>query len=325
MRRRFFLVSVAKRTDQRVAIRLKSLKVGLVAVGDVIAEVFHAHFELSDADFEAAFLFLQLDELLPGGTQSDFDGFRVFVNLRARGKKPGDLGFERRGFLLPDGYRFAQAAAFRVERFDAGLVAGDVGAARFKKFGKLREPGGHGSALAVQVVLLLAFGSDADPNFIQFLDGSAFALARGLGGVFGFRSPDSIFFERLGGFRDRRFQVFEVREAGAKRLSELHGFLDIGGATVLEIGQLALGELVLVLDRCALDLRALKAFPGRKEAVLGGFERLQGICSGGCVGFQFPYRGREFAFELGNLCPPGKSGMAGIFAGLAAADNALRG
>ena len=50
----------------------------------------------------------------------------------------------------PDGDGFAQAAAFRVERFDAGFIAGDVRTARFENFGKLREPGGHGSPLAVQ-------------------------------------------------------------------------------------------------------------------------------------------------------------------------------
>ena len=76
-------VSVTKGTEQRVGIRLKSLQVGLVTVRDVIAQVFHAHFELGDADFEAAFLFLQMDELLARGSQSDFDSFGAFVNLRA--------------------------------------------------------------------------------------------------------------------------------------------------------------------------------------------------------------------------------------------------
>ena len=130
-------------------------------------------------------------------------------------------------------------------------------------------------------------------------------------------------FERLRGFGDCRFQVFEVRKAGPERFPKLHGLLDVGGATVLELGELALGKLVFVLDRCALDLRALKTFPGREKTVLGGLERLQRVRPGGREGFESPDDDRQFAVKLGNLCPPGKGGLAAIFAGLAAADDAL--
>ena len=202
MRGSLFLVSVTEGTNQRVAIRLKSLQVGLVAMRDVIAEVLHPHFELGDADFEAAFLFLQLDELLAGGTQGDFDSFGAFVNLGAREEQLGDFGFQRCGLLLPGGDRFTQGAAFRVQRFDAGFVAGDVDAARFEEFSELRQPGGHGSTLAIQVFLLLAFGSDADADFIQILDGSVFAFAHSLGSVFGFHPLDTMVFERFRGDGD---------------------------------------------------------------------------------------------------------------------------
>ena len=114
-----------------------------------------------------------------------------------------------------------------------------------------------------------------------------------------------------------------MREARAKGVPEMHGLLDVGRAPILEFDELAFGELVFVLDRCALDLGALKALPGREKSILGGLERFEGIGSGDRPGFQFPYDERQFTVKLGNLCPPGEGGLAGVFASLAAMDDAF--
>ena len=69
------------------------------------------------------------------------------------------------------------------------------------------------------------------------------------------------------GLSDDRLQIFQVSEAGAKGFSNLHCLLNECGATVLKVSELALGKLLLILNRCTLDLRALESLPrGRRRS-----------------------------------------------------------
>ncbi len=65
----------------------------------------HAHLDLRAADFEAASLFLQADELLAGGAERHLHGLRLIVHLGAGGQNACDAGLLLGAFLLPGANR----------------------------------------------------------------------------------------------------------------------------------------------------------------------------------------------------------------------------
>jgi hypothetical protein len=117
-----------------------------------------------------------------------------------------------------------QRGILRLEGFDPGLVVLDICPAGIQELGEFDDAGGHRAALAVEVFLLLAFRGDADPDFVEGVQGGALAFACGLHTDFRFAAREAGSIELGGGDRDRGFQLAEVGETGAQRLLDRDGF-----------------------------------------------------------------------------------------------------
>ena len=321
----FALVAFAESNEERVGVRLEGLEVCLVALGGMAADVFHAHFGLGGLHLDAAALILELGELLAGGAEGGFDGFGGFHNLgplREDGGQAGFLGFQRG---VPFGHRGLERGVLGGEGFDAGFVVGNIGAAGVEEFVEFHDAGGHGAALAVEALLLLALGGYAHADFVEGVVGRAFAFADDLDAGFAFRSGGAQRVERAGGFGDAGFEFGELGQAAAEAFLDAGGFALERGALGFRIGKLAFGEAAFVVYGGCLELRGLHGLAGVLQALHGVLHG--GGCGGAGCGEGFDFRGgfgkgclefRDADFAL-------EDGLAGVFPRGASMDDAVAG
>ena len=95
------LVPVAQGADERVAVWLKFLERELVALRDVVADIFHPHFGLSCLDFDAAAFVLELRESLTHRAKAGIHAFCGLSHLGALGKKGAEFRLLFGEFRIP--------------------------------------------------------------------------------------------------------------------------------------------------------------------------------------------------------------------------------
>ena len=153
---------------------------------NVVPDVFHAHLGLGGFDFDPPAFVLNPDELGAGGAECCLDGVGAFVDLGAGGDEGFEFGFLAGERFLPLRDRNPERGIFRIQRFDPALVICDIHPAGVEEFGKFGDAGGHGTALAVQVFLLLALCGHSDSDFVEGIGCRAFAFAGDLNAHFRF-------------------------------------------------------------------------------------------------------------------------------------------
>ena len=309
--------------EQRVGVGLEFLEVELIALGDMGANILHAHFHLGLANFETPFLLLQFDHLTTGAAKSGIDGFGLRMHFLASGGHLGDLHLHRAEFLGPDAHGVAQAGAFAFQALDAALRVCDVLTAGVEEFGEFRHASRHGSALTVEIFLLLALGGHTHAHFVERFDRSRFPLTGRLDRLVGLRTGDAGHFQRGQRVVDILLEILHGLEAGAKGFLDLGSLTGKGGATGFEVRGLTFRQFQFILDRRRLNLGGLYGTAGIKQLLLGVFQGLDGLDTLNGETFQTADRLGQIAIQIRDLRLAHEHGLRGIFARLSAANHTV--
>ena len=249
------------------------------------ADVFLPHFCLRRLHLDATALLLKIGELLACGAEGRFDGPGAFADFGALGQNGAQAGFFRFQFTAPFADGNFEGCILGGERIDTAFVVGNIETACVEEFVQFDDACCHWTALAVEALLLLALGGNADADFVEGIGGRTFLLAHDLNAGFGFAACGSEGVDGAGRFGDAAFEFAELREAAAKALLDARRFALERGPLGFDIRKLALGVTALIVGRGCFDLRCLHCLAGLLEAVCGLIHRRRCGSAGGSEGF----------------------------------------
>ncbi len=104
---------------------------------------------------------------------------------------------------------------------------------------------------------MLALRGDTHADFIQFLDGRAFAFASGEDSLLRLAAACLAGFERLLGLGQTSFQAADLLDACTERLFDMRGLASESRTAGFDVGKLALSVDALVLERRRIDMCGL--------------------------------------------------------------------
>ena len=249
------------------------------------ADVFLPHFCLRRLHLDATALLLKIGELLAGGAEGRFDGLGAFVDFRALRENGAQAGFFGFQFAAPFADGDFEGCILGGERVDTAFVVGNIETACIEEFVQFDDACGHWTALAVEALLLLALGGNADADFVEGIGGGTFLLPHDLNAGLGFAAGGAEGVDRAGRLGDADFEFAELGEAAAQSLLDARRFALERGPFGFDVRELALGMAALIVGRGRFNLRDLHRLASLLEAVCGLIHRRRCGSAGGSKGF----------------------------------------